>query len=220
MSIQDVTARMDKWKALQDWERNKGRQALNAPEDKAFTNFIAMWTNDKALTVRQVNWFAKLLDRALAGAANEAPAIAPQYLFTAILELLNRSPGKVRFTGGYMFKYTGTAYTSYPHQYHVSEGMRYMGRLTETGVFLPARECGQEDIRALSMINANPLEAAVAYAQATGACSFCGRELTDDRSVAHGYGPICAEKYALPWGEAGEMTAIASTFANTDPEDI
>jgi len=30
-------------------------------------------------------------------------------------------------------------------------------------------------------------------------CCFCGIELTDRRSVEHGYGPICAEKWGLPW---------------------
>lgn len=30
-------------------------------------------------------------------------------------------------------------------------------------------------------------------------CCFCGIELTDPRSVHHGYGPICAQKWGLPW---------------------
>ena len=35
----------------------------------------------------------------------------------------------------------------------------------------------------------------------TGACVFCSRTLTDERSIAVGYGPVCAENHALPWGE-------------------
>jgi hypothetical protein len=34
-------------------------------------------------------------------------------------------------------------------------------------------------------------------------CRFCGRALTDDRdghSKKRGYGPVCANKYNLPWG--------------------
>lgn len=42
----------------------------------------------------------------------------------------------------------------------------------------------------------------VAYAKRTGACSFCGSELTDARSVQVGYGPICAQRYGLSWGDA------------------
>jgi hypothetical protein len=43
--------------------------------------------------------------------------------------------------------------------------------------------------------------AARRHAEATGNCSFCGLELSDPRSVAAGYGPICAVHYGLPWGE-------------------
>ena len=35
-------------------------------------------------------------------------------------------------------------------------------------------------------------------------CCFCSTELTDDRtghSIDRGYGPICANKYGLPWGD-------------------
>lgn len=33
-----------------------------------------------------------------------------------------------------------------------------------------------------------------------GRCVFCSAQLNDDRSIAAGYGPICAEKHELPWG--------------------
>jgi len=47
---------------------------------------------------------------------------------------------------------------------------------------------------------ANPARVAAAYGKATGSCCFCARELTDSRSVSVGYGPICADKFSLPWG--------------------
>lgn len=46
----------------------------------------------------------------------------------------------------------------------------------------------------------NPAAVAAQYGHETGNCSFCSKELTDNRSVSVGYGPICAEKYGLPWG--------------------
>jgi hypothetical protein len=36
-------------------------------------------------------------------------------------------------------------------------------------------------------------------------CCFCSRELTDSPSIVAGYGPICADKWGLPWGEATEV---------------
>lgn len=34
-----------------------------------------------------------------------------------------------------------------------------------------------------------------------GQCVFCSRVLTDERSIAVGYGPSCAINQGLPWGE-------------------
>lgn len=41
-------------------------------------------------------------------------------------------------------------------------------------------------------------EAATAYGKATGQCSCCGRELTNEESIARAIGPICLSK----WGWA------------------
>lgn len=38
------------------------------------------------------------------------------------------------------------------------------------------------------------------YGKVTGRCAFCHLPLSDERSTAVGYGPICAQHYSLPWG--------------------
>lgn len=43
-------------------------------------------------------------------------------------------------------------------------------------------------------------EQAARFGKVTGACVFCSRLLTDERSVSAGYGPVCAEREGLPWG--------------------
>jgi len=43
-------------------------------------------------------------------------------------------------------------------------------------------------------------EQAKAWGKLYGNCIYCSRDLTDDRSITAGYGPICAEKRGLPWG--------------------
>lgn len=45
-----------------------------------------------------------------------------------------------------------------------------------------------------------PARVAADYGHRTGRCCFCQRDLSDERSVDVGYGPICAEKWGLPWG--------------------
>lgn len=48
-------------------------------------------------------------------------------------------------------------------------------------------------------------EIAAKYGAQRGVCIFCARDLTDERSNPAlggvGYGPICAQRYELPWGE-------------------
>ena len=41
-------------------------------------------------------------------------------------------------------------------------------------------------------------------------CCFCGLELTNTSSVYHGYGPICAGHYGLPWGDKEETKLSVS----------
>jgi hypothetical protein len=53
----------------------------------------------------------------------------------------------------------------------------------------------------LDALAADPERVAAAYGKHTGQCCFCGSALSDGRSVAVGYGPICAKHYGMAWGE-------------------
>lgn len=59
---------------------------------------------------------------------------------------------------------------------------------------------GKGVYRKLTADMALSAEDAKAFGDQYHACVFCIRELTDQRSVDAGYGPICASKYNLPWG--------------------
>lgn len=50
----------------------------------------------------------------------------------------------------------------------------------------------------LLLVAADPTTAAKEYAVLMGLCSFCNKALTDEGSVAVGYGPICAKHWGLP----------------------
>lgn len=47
---------------------------------------------------------------------------------------------------------------------------------------------------------ADPAGVGAAYGKKTGSCCYCGRHLETKESLAVGYGPICAQKFGLPWG--------------------
>lgn len=56
----------------------------------------------------------------------------------------------------------------------------------------------QQGIRQIVQL---PITEIIARAKELGTCCFCGHELENSISVAHGYGPICAANYGLPWEE-------------------
>ena len=51
----------------------------------------------------------------------------------------------------------------------------------------------------LCELAADPAGVAARHGRLTGNCCFCNTGLTDERSTAVGYGPICARHYGLPW---------------------
>lgn len=59
-----------------------------------------------------------------------------------------------------------------------------------------------EDIVNLTNLCDDPVKFASAYGVRTGYCMFCGLTLTTAESVGSGYGPICAEKWSLPWQDS------------------
>lgn len=68
----------------------------------------------------------------------------------------------------------------------------------------------QANMELLKEIEADPVQAAILSGKLTSCCSFCSRPLTDERSVKHGYGPICADNWGLPWdAERDGSTKIA-----------
>ncbi len=85
------------------------------------------------------------------------------------------------------------------------EARTYFGRIDLLGTFEPHPshdfETGTAIGIALLAFAADPVEQARIYGQRFGCCCFCGLELTDRRSVKAGYGPICADKFGLCWGE-------------------
>jgi len=60
----------------------------------------------------------------------------------------------------------------------------------------------QAEVAQLVALNGDHLAAARVYATRTSCCCFCGLELTTAESVGSGYGPICAEKWGLPWADS------------------
>jgi hypothetical protein len=72
----------------------------------------------------------------------------------------------------------------------------YLGKVMGGRLFT-SRDCTAEAAERIVAVSSDPKQAAVAYGMKFGACSVCGRQLTDSDSVARGIGPICAENYGF-----------------------
>ena len=74
----------------------------------------------------------------------------------------------------------------------------YVGKLVSADaqiVLYSAKELLPE----LDTLMSNPISESASQGREYGRCCFCNRELDNEGSIQHGYGPICAEKWGLPW---------------------
>ena len=72
----------------------------------------------------------------------------------------------------------------------------YLGKVMGGRLFT-SRDCTPEAAERIAAVSSDPKQAAIAYGQKFGACSVCGRELTDSDSIARGIGPVCSENYGF-----------------------
>ena len=72
----------------------------------------------------------------------------------------------------------------------------YLGKVMGGRLFT-SRECTSEASERIVAVASDPAQAAIAYGKKFGACSICGRALTDADSIARGIGPICADNYGF-----------------------
>ena len=79
----------------------------------------------------------------------------------------------------------------------------FAGRVGATQVEL---EIFNEVAETLVNFAVDPAGYSASRGREAGACCYCGRGLTDERSLRVGYGPTCADHFGLPWGEAPNRT--------------
>lgn len=78
---------------------------------------------------------------------------------------------------------------------------QWYGRVALDGDLESSREIDEGIVEILQAFSDDPARTAKAQGSLTSACCFCGKELTTMESVGAGYGPICAGRWNLPWGE-------------------
>ena len=187
-----------------------------SPKDRGFAEQLLGRAMNRSLTPKQAPWIGKLIERATNPNPDRAQQLGPG--FAGVVELLDRANAKLKWprllfragaedyrltVAGPMARHPGTINVTDTSK--GDDGQRpWYGRITREGRFEPRQSLDDEKVRAiteaLAFLSKDPAGAAKVYGLETGVCCFCGIELTDKRSISAGYGPICADKWGLPWG--------------------
>ena len=78
----------------------------------------------------------------------------------------------------------------------VWSGERFCGHIKEDK-FLLAKNCPPILVAQIELFAKAPVAILEIFGRATGVCCICGRQLTNEESVARGIGPICASEYGI-----------------------
>lgn len=193
-------------------------------KDQSFAKSLLESWDTRGLSDKQAYWVGELAKRAQVAAAPKVVIDLTRIhgLFNSAYsaglqhpKLLVRTPnGDIRLTVNQGGQNVGQISVTSRGSF---EDRDYWGRIDKAGVFHPHHKTAEHRVKniteALQLFAKDPRAAAEAYGKATGACCFCGRHLTDERSVTAGYGPVCAEKWGLAWGEVGETGTITEAEA-------
>lgn len=180
--------------------------------DQEFARSLLRSAAARGLSAKQAAWIDRLNARA------SAPAAPVTYALNRIVDIMGEAARRLKWpvirfeAGGRRYRLSRCSRAARePGAINVTsdekgfEARTYLGRIDLLGTFQPhpsvELEAGTAIAIALLALAADPVEQARIYGQRFGHCCFCGLELTDRRSVQAGYGPICADKFGLSWGE-------------------
>jgi len=172
-------------------------------------------TGSRPLSPSQSFWLHKLAMPEAARPAPEPAAIIPlaplNALFSRVGQKLKRPAVVLALpSGGEMKVSLAGSSSRYPGQLMVASpefGGAYYGRVDGEGRFFPGRSADAESLGLLERFAADPLKVAAEHGHLTGRCCFCNRALSDDKSTALGYGPVCAKKWNLEHSAAAARRA-------------
>jgi hypothetical protein len=175
--------------------------------DQAFAKSLLDQAHQRGLSEKQLAWVDKLVERAtkpkaapidvreivsfMTNAGIKRPqiilALGEQGIRLSIAGPGSRTPGHINVT---------SADRTY-------EDRKFFGRIGPDGRFDPSLSIEPDTqaaiVAALLAMASDPAGTAATYGKLMGECCFCRLPLSDDRSLAVGYGKICARRYGLPW---------------------
>ncbi|MFM7012573.1 MAG: DUF6011 domain-containing protein [Betaproteobacteria bacterium] len=196
--------------------------------DRTFAeSLISYFRRNGFVTDKQAPHVSRLLDTARGAATTPASYSLPRIL-GILMHAANHDVKRVRIVLklsdgervrlGYS-RNKQTAYITsldFNDVWNGESKARYYGKLERGGKWTPTRKAADHAaLKAkLAEFDKDPHKAGAVEGHATGACCFCSRYLTTAASVQAGYGPICAERFGLPWGDGTNARNVFERVAD------
>lgn len=186
-----------------------------AEKDRGFaSDLVANFEKRGKLSTKQQYWVGVLLVRAIG--IDTAPKAEEVGDLTGLIDLFAKAKESKKYpkisleVNGSPLKLTlAGPKAKCPGTINVSDGGSWgdnvwYGRVTKEGIWSPTSsvtdELRSKIQRLLSAFAHNPAHAAMTFGKQTDHCCFCMKQLDTKESKHVGYGPICADKWGLPWG--------------------
>ena len=183
-----------------------------APRDAEFALSLLTQARKRNLSDKQLHWVAELTARASRPAPPEPAKISD---LSGVMDLFHKAGQKLKHpaviisspeTGTVRLSVAGTR-AKVPGSINVTDTGKYpdaqwYGRITQDGTYQPSRGANAEAVTSLlRRFAADPATVAAEHGKMTGGCCFCGKQLTDNRSIAVGYGKVCSAKWGVEYGK-------------------
>lgn len=187
---------------------------LGADRDRSFAGDLVRQFNERGrLSMKQWEWVDRLTRRAGTDCAEETARVEN---LSPLVDMFDRAGAKLRYPKIKLSSETSFGAplelgragekARFPGSVNVTNGgpfgsSIFYGRVGRDGTFVPSRDCPKALVEFLAELSRDAADVVGSYGRKTGGCAMCSRPLTDPRSVEVGYGPVCADRFGLPWGE-------------------
>jgi hypothetical protein len=118
--------------------------------------------------------------------------------------------------------YRATAKSKYPGDVQITSGRDgvWFGAINHRTGRTFSRDCPTAILELLRDFDADPAGVGARLGLSVGSCVFCNRKLTTDESKGAGYGPVCADRYGLPWGKNTAVADVAADYVSDEPREV
>jgi hypothetical protein len=183
-----------------------------SPKDRPFAESLIRNVRRGAVSEKVMYWVEQMIQRATCpqpavedrtkDVGNFAKAYA---LFATARQHLKYPKIRLQLPNGLPLALAISGLQSaHPNTINVTDGGPYgmnkwYGRVAADGTWTAGRSYPELSAvsELLKELGEAPAETAAKYGRLTGYCCFCNTPLTDEKSTAVGFGPVCAKNYGL-----------------------